>query len=278
MLVAEKPDAVCLNVPPPVTAALACQVLRLGYPLLLEKPPGLTAEEVDAMIAAAGETGAPNMVAFNRRYLPLLAHLRERLEENFEPAQVQRIQVDFSRVNRADPDFSTTAIHGIDTARFLARSDYAQVSFHYQDIPSAGPGVANLFLDCTFRCGTTAGLTFLPLSGLVAERYTVHCADHSFFASTPLWKGSDFPGSLLHLQKGSPVEQVSGFEAAGVCAEEMLSAGSGEFLLNGFYQENATFFDAIRAGRRPAGDIQSGRQAVLVAEAIRERRAEIRFD
>ncbi|MBE0698014.1 MAG: hypothetical protein IH586_13915, partial [Anaerolineaceae bacterium] len=140
--------------------------------------------------------------------------------------------------------------------------------FQYHEMPSAGPHVANFFLECTFQCGTTAQLTFLPLSGLVIERAEVHAAGTSFFLKTPIWNGYDYPGSLIQIQHGQVIEEISGIEAAG---------GSEEFILNGFYQEDAAFFDDIRAGRKPAGDIRSGRQAVLIAQAIRERREFIEF-
>jgi myo-inositol 2-dehydrogenase / D-chiro-inositol 1-dehydrogenase len=268
MLHKEQPHAVCLNVPPAVTTDLACQVLRLGFPLLLEKPPGLNEKEIDALITAAAETGTPNQVAFNRRYLPLLVRLRDNLEQSFSPAQVQHIQYDFCRIGRTDADFSTTAIHGIDATRFLARSEYAAVRFHYHEMPAAGPQVANYFLDCTFQSGTTAQLSFLPLSGLVIERAEVHAVDRSYFLKTPIWNGFDYPGSLVQIHRGHQLEEINGIETAG---------GSEEFLLNGFYQEDAAFFDDIRAGRKPAGDIRSGRQAVLIAQAIRERREQIEF-
>ncbi|MDO8971533.1 MAG: Gfo/Idh/MocA family oxidoreductase, partial [Saprospiraceae bacterium] len=50
MLEKEHPDVVCLLVPPTVTAPLTCQILMMGYPLLMEKPPGLTVVETDQMI------------------------------------------------------------------------------------------------------------------------------------------------------------------------------------------------------------------------------------
>ncbi len=82
MLETERPDAVCLVVPPAMTCTLTCQVLEMGFPLLLEKPPGLTTEEIDRMIAAARASGTPNQVAFNRRYTPLVAALKQRLAED----------------------------------------------------------------------------------------------------------------------------------------------------------------------------------------------------
>lgn len=268
MLASERPDAVCLNVPPPVTAGIACQVLRLGYPLLLEKPPGMNETEIDLIIAAADESGTPNQVAFNRRYLPLLVHLHDRLEQLFSPGEIQHIHYDFCRIGRSDPDFSTTAIHGIDAARFLAHSDYAQVRIRYNDLPSAGVNVANFLLDCVFQSGTTAQLSFLPMSGLVIERAEVHAAENSFFLRTPIWNGYDYPGSLVHIEHGKIHEEIDGIQASG---------GSEDYLLNGFYQEDAAFFDDIRSGRRPTGNVHTGRQAVLIAQAIRERREMITF-
>ncbi len=42
MLDEEKPDAVCLLVPPDQTSAMSCAILEMGYPLLTEKPSGRT--------------------------------------------------------------------------------------------------------------------------------------------------------------------------------------------------------------------------------------------
>src|SRR4029453_1035180 len=52
MLATERPDAVVLVVPEAVTCDVACRVLELGYPLLVEKPPGRTPAEGDRIAAA----------------------------------------------------------------------------------------------------------------------------------------------------------------------------------------------------------------------------------
>jgi predicted dehydrogenase len=267
MLKREHPDAVCLNVPPAQTADLACQILRLGYPLHLEKPPGLNQNEINAMIQAAEESNVPNQVAFNRRFMPLLTRLRE-LVAAAAPRSLYTIRCEFCRQNRQDPDFSTTAVHAIDAVRFLAGSDYKQVDFIYQDIPDAGLSVANIFLQARFASGLVAHLSFLPLSGLVAERYEIHLRDHAFYLSTPIWTSYDFPGSLTQIHQGKEITKVTGPE---------LSFSQDDFLLSGFYQEDASFFDDIRTGKRPQHDIVSGRQAVIISQAIRERRQNLFF-
>jgi predicted dehydrogenase len=263
MLEREHPDAVCLLVPPSVTAPLSCQILMMNYPLLIEKPPGLTVAETDRMIEAARKSGTPNQVAFNRRYTPLVALLKEMLFTTPAPVELQHLQYDFYRVGRTDADFSTTAIHGIDTARYLAGSDYSHIAFHYHEFPALGSATANILMDCTFRSGMTAQLCFCPVSGAVIERATIHALDQLFFLNLPIWNAFDAPGSLTHVVKGEVVQAYSGPE---------VSNGTEDFVLNGFYGENAAFFDAIRSGRAPAGNFESGRQAVQVAQLIRERK------
>jgi myo-inositol 2-dehydrogenase / D-chiro-inositol 1-dehydrogenase len=260
MLSAERPDAVCLAVPPQLTCALGCEILRLGYPLLMEKPPGLTTTETDRLIAAADASGAPNQVAFNRRYTPLL----RRMKRYYSPAKLQHLRYDFTRVGRTDPDFSTTAIHGIDTARFIASCDYERLNFHYQELPHLGPGVANIYVDGAFTSGATVQLNFLPVAGAVSERATLVAPDQTVYLHLPIWNGFDAPGSLQLAYKGKLAVSESGPENTG---------STEDFMLNGFYAENATFFGDLQAGRRPECDLRSARQSVEVAQCIRERHA-----
>lgn len=263
MLRVERPAAVCLYAPVDRTCPLGCRILELGFPLLTEKPPGLDGAECRALIAAAERSGAPTQVAFNRRYTPLVRRLKELLAEHVAPGDLHDIRYEFLRVNRRDADFSTTAIHGIDTVRFLAGEDYRHVRFAYQPLPALGPAVANITLDATFPSGATAHLGFYPVTGVVVERAIVVARDHTFFLEVPMWQAFDHPGRLRHLTGGRLVADIAG-DADGDAA--------GLILASGFYAENAAFLDALRAGCRPAGDIRSGLQSVEIADCIRQRR------
>jgi predicted dehydrogenase len=263
MLDAEKPDAVCLVAPEDLTCELTCRVLALGYPLLMEKPPGKSVEEIDRMIAAAQASGMPTQVAFNRRHTPLLAALKERLTT--ASGAIQHIRCEFTRVGRLDPDFSTTAIHGIDSLRFLAGSDYGKARFSYQALPALGDGVSNFFVDAEMDSGATAHLSFCPVSGEVVERYTVYTAESTFHLHLPIWSSLDIPGRLQQITKNKSVLDVP-------C--EIAAKGGPMFEANGFYAENAAFFDAIRAGVPPSGDLRDARQSVEIGQCLRERRAD----
>jgi myo-inositol 2-dehydrogenase/D-chiro-inositol 1-dehydrogenase len=186
MLEAEKPDAVCLIAPVELTCTLACSILEKGFPLLMEKPPGQSVEEMDRMIQTAEAAGAPSQVAFNRRTMPLFVRLRRLLEEEVAPGAIQHVRLEFTRTGRDDPDFSTTAIHGIDTARFLVGSDYREIRFHYQPLAHFGEGVANVFLEALFQNGVTGHLHFCPMAGEIAERITVQADEQTFHLHLPI--------------------------------------------------------------------------------------------
>ena len=199
MLDTEKPQAVCLISPVKLTCGLTCKILAKGYPLILEKPPGLDSGETREMVRAAGLRNTPNQVAFNRRYMPLVRELKKLLDEQKGLKGTMDIQFRMLRVGRKDPDFSTTAIHGIDVVRFLAGSDYRTANFRYQELEHLGNGVANIHMACEFKSGTFAQLDFLPVSGVVVERLEVNTENGTFYLNTP--EGFDTPGRLLHIVK-----------------------------------------------------------------------------
>lgn len=265
MLDTERPDAVCLMAPVDKTCELSCAVMNMGFPLLMEKPPGLDREQCMQMIAAAEASGVANQVAFNRRYVPLVRHLKQDLDRRCPPEDIQYLRYDFFRINRRDQDFSTTAIHGIDTVRFLAGSPYRRIRCRYQELDHLGSGVANLYLDCEMASGAMAYLDFCPVTGVLIERATINAYDQTWFLEIPLWGAFDAPGRLRCVTQGTVTEEVDGGLLEG--AEQM-------HIASGFYDENASFFDDLRAGRRPQGDIRSGLQSVEIAACLRSRRAE----
>jgi myo-inositol 2-dehydrogenase / D-chiro-inositol 1-dehydrogenase len=268
MLDAERPDAVAVVVPVALTCDLGSGILDQGVPLLLEKPPGETVSEVDRLSAAARAGGrdgcdVPHQVAFNRRHVPLVTALRERLAALDAP--LHHIRYEMVRVNRRDADFSTTAIHAIDAVRFITASDFATVRFRYRDWPALGPGVANIFMDGLMASGATAHLAFCPVAGVVVERAEVHACDHTFFLEVPMWNGYDTPGRLTHLERGAVVDELRGPREGD---------GAAPYELGGFSNQYTAFFAALAAGRPPAPGLAATRQSVAIAEAMRARRSE----
>jgi len=269
MLDAEKPDAAVLAVPVHLTAAVGAPLLARGLPLLIEKPPGQTVQEVDALIAAAERSRppVPHQVAFNRRFVPVVAEARRRLAAIGPPGSVQHVHYEMTRVDRRDPDFSTTAIHGLDAVRFLAGADYAQARFRYREQPDLGPGVANMFVDAVLTSGATAQLAFCPTAGALVERATVHAGAHTLFLRIPMWGPLDSPGHLQHVDRGQVVADLLG---------DRLGGAAEACVLGGFYGEYEAFLGDLAAGRTPSPSLRESRQSVEIAECLRRRDPEFR--
>jgi predicted dehydrogenase len=264
MLEKERPNALVIVVPVEHTCRVVCDAVPHGVPILLEKPPGLTTAETDRMIAAARENDLEGrvQVAFNRRYAPLAAALRDQIEAR----TIRHIRYEMVRVGRRDPDFSTTAIHGVDTVRFFAGSDYAEVRFRYNPYPELGEGVADIFMDAIMNSGATAHLAFCPVAGFVAERAVVHTGDRSFWLGVPLWDSIDGDGILRGYERNALKVEIEGSALSG--AEPHVKGG--------FYGEDAAFFDAVRAGKPVTPTLSEARQSVAVAQAMRERKDHVR--
>lgn len=258
MLKAEKPDAVSLVVPVSLTERLSIQVMEMGIPVILEKPPGMDREQTLRMMEVAERTIVFNQVSFNRRFMPIVRRFRE-LQKDI-PGQLW--QYEFYRVNRKDKDFSTTATHGIDTMKYLAGSDYAFAHFRYWPNPKNPELVPVITMECGFKDGQAGRITFAPATGYNAERCTMHGTNEMMSLTMPYQGGNgsvDANGLITIARNGEVVHQEPGEKA------EL-------FVESGFYGENAHFFDCVRAGIRPVDDIASGLQTVEIADCIRKRK------
>lgn len=259
MLDAERPNAVALLVPVHLTAPLAAQILQLGYPLLAEKPPALTVTDLDALIQAAAATRTFHMVAFNRRFAPLITELKSLLVGK----TILHVEHTFTRVGRTDPDFSTTAIHGIDSLRWLLGTDFRSLEFRYRELQEDSKPVTVFSAQGSFNNDAGVHLLFHPLSGAPAERTTIYTPHETF--DLRLNQGPDAPGSLAHWQDGKLIRQIDAAQRCG---------SSEDFVLSGFYAENAAFLQAVKSGlRRSEHDFTSARQSVEIMQSMRERRA-----
>jgi D-galactose 1-dehydrogenase len=74
-------DAAVLCTPPQVRYALAASALEHGLHVLLEKPPGATVGEVEALKSAAAERGATLFASWHSRFAPAVEPARAWLSE-----------------------------------------------------------------------------------------------------------------------------------------------------------------------------------------------------
>lgn len=263
MIDRENPDAICLIVPTHVTCELAVDILGQGIPLFIEKPPGLGTEELERMWEAANFGKVPNQVAFNRRYMPVVARAHEILETHLPPEAVQQINYEMTRFNRRDADFSTTAIHAIDAVSFLARSPYSEFQISYREMPWIGKGVAAFTLEGKCERATQVRINIQPIAGKTSEDACIHAGEHTLRLSLLGADSRQFQGCLEHWQRDHLQEC---FQATGDLIKR-----------NGTWGEFAAFLSGVRTGHMPSPNLGDCRQQMVLMEALRQRLSKIDF-
>jgi len=99
MLAKERPDFVVALGRHRHMAAIAHDLLELGYPFLMEKPMGINAAEVEAVAAKAARLGAFVAVPLAQRYGPFAARARELLAAG----RLGPLSHIYIRINRPGP-------------------------------------------------------------------------------------------------------------------------------------------------------------------------------
>lgn len=258
MLKEVNPNVVSLICPVSLTKKISTNVMKKGYNIILEKPPGLNSEEILEMISAANEAKVFVRTAFNRRYTPLVLKLKELLKNKV----IFNVTYQMYRCNRKDADFATTAIHAIDTVKNIVGSDYQSVKFTYQEQAEIGENVTNIYLDCKFENGAVGQISLVPIGGVNIERISVNTLGETYFVEIPFKNNPDVPGRLRVITNKEITVDISG---------EELTDGCEFFEGMGFYEENRSFFELIRRGDKISCDLESGIQSVDIANCIRNR-------
>lgn len=262
MLDTEKPNAVFTLLPVRYNAAYSIRTLEMGYPVIMEKPPGVNAVETHAIMAAAQERNLYHAVLFNRRSMPLVNLLKEKLTGE----QIEAVSLEMCRKGRSDEDFTTTAVHGIDCLRSLF-GEYHELSFDYQE--DTVRGNVNYYACGNFENGVHVDMRFLPCAGAVTERIVVYAAGKQFYLNLPVWSGTtyvrgfDFPGSLVCAEKERESLRITGSE---------LSNSEDGFVLNGFYEEDKRVLAAIETGDPAEFPVSVFLQSVDISHKMRDRK------
>jgi len=258
MLKEETPDVISVIVPVNLTKEISIKVMKYGYPLILEKPPGMNEIQCQDMITIAKESNIKNQVAFNRRYSPIISHFKNMLDKC--EYDLEYIKCDFYRNQRKDKDFSTTCIHGIDTVRYLIGSDYKKISFTYQQLKHSPVG--NIFLDCTFVNGVKAHINFMSCVGKSQEEYLINAYDNTYILKHAVGNDLETSGRITHF-----INAVKVYDKTGI----QLKIPNENYICAGFYNENKHFFDCVKNNVEISGDIADGLQSVIIADCIRNK-------
>ena len=257
MLEKTNPDAVICLVSENAMAKVSSDILR-NYPVMLEKPPGKTVDETNMIIKAAEKSGKTHMVAFNRRFAPVYLKLKEMIADNGD--NIKYINYKFHRIKRHDSNFEDTAIHAIDTVKFLADDDFKRVEIKYQEMPYLGKNVANYYIFFEFANGIYATAEILVSTGELSEGCEIHADDGIYCASLPLVAG-----------KNGGIEYRN---ATGVCSiieRNEICEYDEHYISQGFYNEHKHFYECLENKANPGHGADTAIQSVAVCHALKNR-------
>jgi predicted dehydrogenase len=243
-------DAVSIAAPTELHHEIATPFLERGIAVLVEKPMARTLAEADAMIAAAGASGATLAVGQTERYNPAVAAVMP-LVTSPKFIEVHRLGVFPDRSLDIDVVFDLM-IHDLDVIAALVRSEVTSVEAVGVPVLTPKFDIANARL--RFASGCIANLTASRISRDRVRKIRFFQPDSYIsidYAAQEVegWRLVRKDGARPSIEGGSlPVQK-----------DEPLR------------RELADFVAAVRDKRKPLVDGEAGRAALALATRIAEK-------
>ena len=186
LLNSETLDAIFVATPAHLNGEAALPCFERGVHTLLEKPPGMSVSETEALRSAAERTGAKGMVGWNRRFHPIIVEAKRQVTARGPVTQiVGEFHKSITRLTGRFPEhlmdnmFLETPIHALDTIRAVAEADVQEVHSVVQRAISDYKDVhAALIL---FDNGCVAQHIANYTTDARLERYEIHGRDISAY-------------------------------------------------------------------------------------------------
>jgi len=202
-------DAVFVTPTAHLNGTLALPGIERGIHTMVEKPPGLTVAETQALKDAADKSGAKVVVGWNRRFHPVVTQARKaildqgsvtQLVGEFHKSISQQVSSGAFPELMHDQLLLETPIHAIDTVRFLADSDVKEVHSIVRRSMSKYRDVHAALVE--FENGAVGQLVNNYTTGGRLERYEIHGHDVSAYMEGIKGGTVIFQGEETELVKG----------------------------------------------------------------------------
>ncbi len=246
-------DGICVVVSKEITFSIIEQIRRKKIPILCEKPPGKTGEEAETL---ARTVTVPNIVAFNRRYAPLVKTCKSKIDDL---ETLHYVECGFYRRQRNDKNFITeTGIHAINLFEYLFGpiSDIKVVCSHPWDRT-----IPNKVVELFFESGLKGVIKFFPFAGISVEWYDIYAKNQLIHMSLAQ-PFTDTQESELHIYKNTT---NNCFESEKILDDPKHS----EFKKAGFIDEFEEFIDIISSRKNKSlSNFQNAYHSMQVCEKI----------
>ena len=245
-------DGVVIVVNVPTTPAMIELAATRRIPFLVEKPPASSVEVHQRLIAVVGNL--PHIVAYNRRHAPYIVQAKTWTADQ----PIQAVTGLFTRHRRLDPDFSTTAVHAIDTIRHLAGGDLATARLDVVKTPT----VFNYFLTGYTAANTRVDLVVTPDTASAREHYTLSPADKNVAIAYPPPPMIDLPGYVEGHERNRNIRRLTP-TSFGLAADVPPA-------LAGIVGEHTRFCGILRGRARAISTLDTYLQNQQIRQAITE--------
>ena len=247
-------DAFVVTINPARLKDVLPYLIKTGKPLFCEKPPGANYEEA---LSFASMVKQPHLIAFNRRFQPLVKKLAMRLKGKemhcFQAHMLRHGRLDshIAKENLQTPQFfKATGIHLIDTLSFLLGE------LEISDIKNleSKPGMNDGRMVNLVSPGVHGQVMFLPTCGRDEEMIQIHSPETSY--RLLIYVNGKNKSLLQVFSKGELVETISNEDSAG------------HLKCDGFLSEHLAFYEAIVTRTTTESTFATGAASLKLAELI----------
>jgi len=240
MLEKEELDAVYIIMPPHHLYDIAVNCLKKGKNIFIEKPPGVSVTQTRSLAWYAKRHSCKTMVAFNRRFIPLMRRVRDLVEARGPINQC--VSVFYKNLMPEEPPYyqgavdilTSDTIHSVDTLRWMAGAPVKKVYSSVRKLYAEYYNSFNALVE--FENGAIGFLMSNWTAGSRIHMFEMHSKGISALVN-PNEK------ALIYSDNKPEPEVLSTYEAAG---------GGEEFhIYYGFYNENKHFIECLVKDEEP---------------------------
>ncbi|HMH07346.1 MAG TPA: Gfo/Idh/MocA family oxidoreductase [Terriglobales bacterium] len=247
MLAAEKIDGCIAVVPVDKISLVGIKLLGLQVPCVVEKPLGVSLTEAKELLDTARETGTPNMVSVNRRFMP---YLNRAIEWARSAGDLRYVRCTIARHARREPEFLwTTAVHAVDALRHIA-GEVTEAKM--QTLQSTCESAQWYVINLRFEHDVIGRVDVLPTAGMLEETYELIGEGFRVSVTCPF----------------GPERGWRCFQGSRLVSKEAAPSHMAEDILNGSYDEVAEFIRALTMKDAPRPSIEDVFPSVEICLAL----------
>ena len=256
MIEREKPDAVYAIMPPHHLHDIAATVIEMGCNLFIEKPPGVTSEQVRQLGVLARRHKVLTGVTFQRRFAPVIRRGKKLCEKRGPVHTAHSVfyknWVDGQPYYRGAMDMLTCdGIHAVDTLRYLCGGEVESVASDSRRLDGEHWNIHLALVK--FSSGATGVLLNNFMAGARAFAVEIHSPGISVLANP------EEGGVVLADNKREPTEHLDPFE---------LSKSKEDHRAFGAYDANAHFIDCVLKGKQSETNFEDALKTMDLVDAI----------